>query len=98
MTQPEIVATRPRSTPAIWVGLALGAAALAWWLFYYSQYGGWFEQLGFKAPCLAVTTDDCLLMQKKLVLSAVPAYHPVLFWAGTIVLVIGVFQRRSRRA
>jgi hypothetical protein len=81
----------------IWVGLALCVFSVAWWLYYYSQYGGASAQFLLKLPCVAVLTGDCADMQKRLAESSVPAYRPVLLWAGLVVLVIGVLQQRSRR-
>jgi hypothetical protein len=97
MSEPAAAAPRRGLTPAIWIGLALWAFTLAWWLYYYSQYGGVSDQLLMKIPCLAVSTDDCVYMQKHLAESAIPAYHPVLFWVGAAVLILGFLQRRSRR-
>jgi hypothetical protein len=98
MSQPAATARKPRLALAIWIGLALWVVTLFWWLSYYSQYGDWLERLGFKAVCIAVTTDDCVFMQKKLIQSAIPTYHPVLFWVGFIVIVLGFLQWHSRRA
>lgn len=79
------------------VGLGLWALSLIWWFFYYSQYDGALQQLGTKAPCFAVTINDCLDMQQRLSGSAMPVYHPVLLWAGLIAVILGIMQRRTRR-
>ena len=83
---------------ALLVGMALWAVTGLWWFFYYSQYDGWFRQLGEKAPCVFVATDECRYMQKRLPGSAIPRYHPELFWAGLIAVALGVVQRESRRS
>jgi len=98
MSEPAATGPRRELTLAIWIGLGLWAFTLAWWLYYYSQYGGVSDQLSIKIPCLAVSTDDCAFMQKHLAESAVPVYHPVLFWVGLAMLALGFLQRRSRHA
>jgi hypothetical protein len=93
------VATRGRAgfAGAILIGLALLAVTSAWWFFYYSQYDGARKELDVKLPCVAVTSDDCLSIQQHLLGSMIPVYHPVLFWAGAIVLALGIAQQVSRR-
>jgi len=97
MSEPATPAPRRGLVVLIWVGFGLCAFSAAWWLYYYSQYGGAVVQFSLKLPCMVVLTDDCAEIQKRLAESAVPAYHPLLFWAGLILLAIGVLQQRSRR-
>jgi hypothetical protein len=97
MSEPAADYPRRRAPAVSMVGWALWLISLLWWYFYYSQYGGALELFEQKFVCLAVTTDVCLAIQQKLVMSAIPAYHPVLFWLGAILLVIGFLQRRSWR-
>jgi hypothetical protein len=97
MSVPGAKPGRPGTPVAILVGTALWAVSLVWWYSYYSQYGGAFELIEQKLVCIAVTTDACLGIQQKLIMSAIPAYHPELVWAGAIFLIIGFLQRRSRR-
>lgn len=97
MSDPAISPRRSRVAAAILIGLALLAVTAVWWFFYYSQYNGWLNELALKTPCLAMTTDECLDMQKRLVGSMIPAYHPVLFWAGAVILGLGIAQQLSRR-
>ena len=98
MTSPEPKPARQRAPIAGLMGWVLCAVSLAWWYFYYSQYGGGLELFEQKFVCVAVTTDVCLAIQQKLVMSALPTYHPVLFWIGAAAIVLGFMQRRSRRA
>ena len=86
------------TTVAEWVGWLLWALGVVWWYFYYSQYSSGLALFEQKFVCVAVTTDVCLGIQQKLVMSEIPAYHPQLFWAGVAFLVLGFLQRRSRRA
>jgi hypothetical protein len=98
MTEPTAGSARDRKVPlATRVGLLFWAATLVWWGFYYSQSGGWLDQLSFKAICLIWTTEDCLALQKTLSQSSIPAYHSILFWVGVIFLVLGFAQARSQR-
>ena len=87
-----------RTPVAEWAGWLLWVLSLVWWYFYYSQYIGGLALFEQKFVCVAVTTDVCLAIRQKLVMSAIPAYHPQLFWAGVAFLVLGFLQRRSRRA
>jgi hypothetical protein len=96
MSDPVVTPRRRGFAAAIPIGLSLLAVTFAWWFFYYSQYDGPSKQLDLKAPCFAVTSEDCLTMQKHLLGSMIPAYHPVLFWAGAIILGIGIAQQVSR--
>ena len=82
---------------ALLVGVALWGLTTVWWFSYYSQYDGWLGQLGEKAPCVFMATDECSYMQKRLLGSAIPRYHPELFWAGLIAVALGIVQRESRR-
>ena len=97
MSDPAISPRRSRIAAAILIGLALLAVTGVWWFFYYSQYNGWLNELALKTPCLATTTDECLAMQKQLAGSMIPAYQPVLFWAGAAILGLGIAQQLSRR-
>jgi hypothetical protein len=96
MSDPAIP-RRSRIAAAILIGLALLAVTAVWWFFYYSQYNGSFNELALKTPCLATMTDECLAMQKQLAGSMIPAYQPVLFWAGAAILGLGIVQQLSRR-
>lgn len=98
MSEPAATPARVRTPIAAWVGWLLWVLSLVWWYFYYSQYIGGLTLFEQKFVCVAVTTDVCLAIQQKLVMSAIPAYHPQLFWAGVVFLVLGLLQRRSRRA
>lgn len=97
MSDPAISPRRSRIAAAILIGLALLAVTAVWWFFYYSQYNGSFNELALKTPCLATMTDECLAMQKQLAGSMIPAYQPVLFWAGAAILGLGIAQQLSRR-
>ena len=97
MTVPPDSPRRAGVPIALLIGLVLWAVTSVWWFFYYSQYDGSFKQLGDKAPCVFVTTDECRYMQKRLLGSAIPAYRTELFWAGLIVIALGGVQRQSRR-
>ena len=57
-------------------GLALLAVPLVWRFFYSSQYDGAATLLELKAPCVAVTAEDCVSMQKRLFGSRIPRDHP----------------------
>lgn len=97
MTDPEPKLRRVRMPLAEVVGWALWVLSLVWWYFYYSQYGGSLYLFEQKFLCVGVTTDVCLDIQRKLVLSDIPAYHPELVWAGAIFLLLALLQRRSWR-
>jgi len=98
MTEPGLPERRQGVPLAIVIGLVFCAVTIAWWYFYYSQYGGEMDLISVSLPCFFATTDACQVIQQKLAASAIPPYHPVLWWAGLIVIAIGIAQARSRRS
>ena len=89
--------TQPRRTPlATKIGFALWVAAILWWLAYYAQWHGAFGLLRLKVICLGGTTDECAFFQQQ-IHGSIPVYSPVLWWAGLIVMAVGLYQSRAAR-
>ena len=97
MSEAEVRRIRVHAPLAEIVGWVLWAIALVWWYFYYSQYGGGLYLFEQKFVCVAAITDICVDLRQRLLHSAIPAYHPALIWAGALFLILGFWQRRSRR-
>jgi hypothetical protein len=73
------------------------AAALVWWLAYYSQYNG-LSDLGAKFACFSNDAPECAIVQSFIGPSAIPVYSPMLLWAGLVVSLIGLYLTRRHRA
>ena len=85
--------------PAVtFAGLALIAAALAWWVSYYSQLGGLEFRLDAKLGCLTGDSLDCDHLQQFIGPSMLPAYSPLMLWGGVVVTILGLFLSRWNRA
>ena len=97
MSEPKAKRVRVRAPLAEIIGWALWGVALVWWYFFYSQYGGGLYLFEQKFVCVAAITDVCLDFRHQLLHSVIPAYQPVLVWAGALFLILGFWQRRSRR-
>jgi len=80
------------------VGIAVMVLSLVWWLTYYSAYGGWFGVLDVKYLCLSGWMEDCDRIQAQIGSGPIPAYSPFVWWAGTILLLVGLYlTMRNRR-
>ena len=78
-------------------GLAVIAAALAWWLVYYSQYNG-LSGLGGKFACFSNDAPECVTIQMLIGPTAIPVYTPILLWAGIVVALVGLYLTRRNKA
>ena len=78
-------------------GLGVVVIAALWWLVYYSQYQG-LTNLGAKFACFSGEAPQCLTIQTLIGPSAIPAYSPVLAWAGGVVALIGLYLTRRNKA
>jgi hypothetical protein len=93
----------PTKSPAIagravfTYGLAVLAAAVVWWLAYYSQYQG-LGSLDVKIACLGGEAVECTGLQHFIGPSAIPVYSPMLLWVGIVVTLIGLYLTRRNRA
>jgi hypothetical protein len=87
-----------RASRAVLVfGLVVLAAALVWWLAYYSQYNG-LTALGDKFACFSDDAPQCVTIQMLIGPSAIPVYSPMLAWAGIVVALVGLYLTRRNRA
>jgi hypothetical protein len=82
----------------VFAGLAVMAAALVWWVIYYAQWHGMFDLLDAKLVCLTGDSTDCTHFQDFIGPSAVPAYSPILLWAGVVVTLLGLYLTRRNKA
>lgn len=80
------------------IGLVLLGLALLWWFAYYGQWGGWFSLLDVKWGCISGEPFECANFREFIGPSAIPAYSPVLWWAGIIVTLVGLYVSRRSRA
>ncbi|RYE07955.1 MAG: hypothetical protein EOP22_15575 [Hyphomicrobiales bacterium] len=78
-------------------GLVVIAAALVWWLAYYSQYNG-LSDLGAKFACFSNDAPECGIVQSLIGSSAIPVYSPMLLWAGLVVSLVGLYLTRRHKA
>ena len=78
-------------------GLAVIAAALVWWLVYYTQYNG-LSALGDKFACFSNDAPQCVTLQMLIGPSAIPVYSPMLLWAGLVVSLVGLYLTRRHKA
>jgi len=78
-------------------GLAVMTAAVVWWFAYYSQYQG-LNFLGHKFACLSGEAMECSFYQDQIGSSVLPAYSPMLLWAGTVVALVGLYLTRRNKA
>jgi len=90
-------ATRAPTPLATKIGYGLWAVALLWWFFYYANYLGPFELLGLKFMCINGATSECLFFQERMGRTAIPTYHPILFYAGLLALAVGTYQSWQAR-
>lgn len=78
-------------------GLAVVAAAFAWWLAYYSQHDG-LNGLGDKIACFSNDAPSCVTLQMLIGPSAIPVYLPVFLWSGAVVSLVGFYLTRRNKA
>ena len=83
------------------IGFGLLLLSLIWCLAYYS---GWddkfFGMLDLKLFCLDGATEECRLAARDIIErhgTPVPAYSPVLWWLGLVLIGVGFIRRRMRR-
>ena len=79
-------------------GIAVMATAAVWWLIYYGQYRGMFELLDVKLACFSGDSEECTTLQHFISPSLIPAYSPMLLWAGTVVTLLGLYLVRRNKA
>jgi hypothetical protein len=72
-------------------GLAIMAAAFAWWFLFYAQWTGPLHLLDLKVPCLVTAVEACSFFQSRHpeFHAAVPAYHVAAWWIGMALFVAG---------
>lgn len=100
MTDTPPIAEPPRRQmhPLLLAGVALMLASIAWWLAYYSAYGGWFGVLDIKYLCLSGWMEDCEAIQRQIGSGFLPTYSPFAWWAGTLLMLVGLYATmRNRR-
>jgi hypothetical protein len=102
MTEPASPDATPRHRtplhPLLLAGVTVMLAAVAWWLSYYSAYGGWFGVLDVKYLCLSGWMEDCNHIQAQIGSGFLPAYTPFAWWAGTLLMLVGLYlTMRNRR-
>jgi hypothetical protein len=83
-----------RARKQIWLsntGLAIMAAAFAWWFLFYAQWTGPLRLLDLKMPCLVTTIDECSFFQSRLeeFHAMGPAYQPAAWWIGMAAFLAG---------
>jgi hypothetical protein len=79
-------------------GLAIMAAAFAWWFLFFAQWTGPLRLLDLKAPCLVYTIDECSFFQSRLEEFHAwgPVYQPAAWWIGMATYMAGRFAGRMR--
>jgi hypothetical protein len=90
-------AVRSTGTWIMLAGLALMVAAVAWWLAYYGQHLGPFTLLNRKMACLMGEASECVAFRDFIGPSPMPVYSPIIWWAGLIVALIGLYVSRRNR-
>jgi hypothetical protein len=60
-------------------------------VFYYANYDGPFGLMGLKVMCISGATYECAAFQR-MIHSAIPVYYPVLWYAGLVALIVGIYQ------
>jgi hypothetical protein len=78
-------------------GLGVMAVALVWWFAYYVQAGG-LSGLGATFACLSSDAAECSITQSQIGSSELPAYSPMMLWAGTVAALIGLYLTRRNKA
>jgi MFS family permease len=74
------------------LGLVLIAAALVWWITFYTKVGG----IGGAWGCLFITTTPCADTISQAELAGTFAYHPFLMWIGVALWVAGIVLSPKR--
>jgi hypothetical protein len=99
MTDPAAKPTRPPMPLMLKIGFALWAASMVWWFLYYAQYQGPFGLMRLKIACINGATSECLFFQQQIKDTILPTYYPILWYAGIVASVIGIYQQyKSRKA
>jgi hypothetical protein len=82
--------------PLLLAGLAVMAAALAWWLAYYSQWQG-LSLLDIKWKCLNGDAFECSNFRDFIGPSAIPVYSPLAWYAGIGLTLVGLYLTRRQK-
>jgi hypothetical protein len=83
------------------IGLLLGFASFAWWLFFFGKVAravGSPDILGEASVCMLYTTAPCGIAYVAAELAGQLAYRPILTWFGLALYVFGLALSASRRA
>ena len=70
------------------MGVALLAVAVAWWYLFFEQIFG--PTVKKASECFYYTTEICSLGEVLGIVSKIPAYSPMSFWAAIAALTTGV--------
>jgi hypothetical protein len=93
-----VAASKParKSTWLSNAGLAIMAAAFAWWFLFYAQWTGPLRLLDLKVPCLVYTIDECSFFQSRLdeFHASGPVYQPAAWWIGMATFIAGQVSGR----
>jgi hypothetical protein len=92
------VKTVDAGSATTYAGLSLMSAAFAWWVTYYSQWGGFLGHLDMKLSCVSGDSFECTNFQQFIGPSVLPAYSPLLLWLGVVVTILGLFLTRWNKA
>lgn len=72
----------------LFVGFALLVGAVVWWYLFFEQILG--EDVKQASDCFYYTTDLCSFGAAVGMVSKVPTYSPLPFWAAAIAMVSGL--------
>jgi hypothetical protein len=88
LMEPAVRRPMPLATK---IGLGLVGISVLWWFFYYANYDGPFGLMGLKLMCISGATYECAAFQR-MIHSPIPPYYPVLWYAGLVALIVGIYQ------
>ena len=70
------------------LGGMLMVGAIAWWYMFFEQVLG--ENVKRASECFYFTTESCAVGNMLGLVSDIPAYSPVAFWAASATLIVGI--------
>ena len=97
MTDPATKPERPPMPLMLKIGFGLWGLSLLWWFLYYAHYQGPFGLIDLKLACINGATSECLFFQQQIKDTILPTYSPILWYAGIVASIIGIYQQYKAR-